>query len=124
MSVVWTEGRAVGRCTVTCLLDFLGWVVYHVFLPMVLRCARFARESSAIKFTSYSNLLIKCFPRFERNPHAGFFLAERHRGVKLGTFDNDRTYFRTKGISTKSENPILKDVPSLALVRLGAFFFC
>ena len=42
-------GRTVGRCTVTWLPNFLGWVVYHIFLPTVLRCARFARESSAIK---------------------------------------------------------------------------
>ena len=41
MPVVWTDGR----CTVTWLPNFLGWVVYHNFLPMVLR---FARESSAI----------------------------------------------------------------------------
>ena len=43
-----TVGRSVGRCTVTWLPNFLGWIVYHIFLPMVLRCARFARESSAI----------------------------------------------------------------------------
>ena len=51
MPVVQTDGRAVGRsggrCTVTWLPNFLGWVVYHIFSPMVLRCARFARESSA-----------------------------------------------------------------------------
>ena len=34
---VRTVGRAGGRCTVTCLPNFLGWVVYHIFLPMVLR---------------------------------------------------------------------------------------
>ena len=28
--------RADGRCTVTWLPNFLGWVVYHIFLPMVL----------------------------------------------------------------------------------------
>ena len=42
-------GRTVGWCMVTWLPNFLGWVVYHIFLPMVLRCARFARESSAMK---------------------------------------------------------------------------
>ena len=46
------DGRSVGRCTVTWLPNFLGWVVYHIFLPMVLRCARFARESSAINACS------------------------------------------------------------------------
>ena len=45
----WAVGRAVGRWTVTWLLNFLGWVVYHIFLPMVLRFARFAREISGIK---------------------------------------------------------------------------
>ena len=39
------DGRSGGRCTVTWLPNFLGWVVYYIFLPMVLRCAR---ESSAI----------------------------------------------------------------------------
>ena len=37
----------VGR-TVTWLPDFLAWVDYFIFLPMVLRCACCARESSAI----------------------------------------------------------------------------
>ena len=37
-------GRTVGR-TVTWLPNFLGWVDYHIFLPMVLR---YARESSSI----------------------------------------------------------------------------
>ena len=40
-------GRLVGRCTVTWLPNFLGWVVYHTFLPTVLSRARFAHESSA-----------------------------------------------------------------------------
>ena len=39
-------GRTVGR-TVTWLPNFVGWVDYHIFLPKVLRCALFARESSA-----------------------------------------------------------------------------
>ena len=46
MPVVRTDGRAGGRCTFTWLPNFLGWVVYHISLPMVLRCARFVRESS------------------------------------------------------------------------------
>ena len=41
-------GRAGGLCTVTWLPNFLGWVVYFIFLPMVLRCARLARRSPAI----------------------------------------------------------------------------
>ena len=44
MPVVRTNGRAGGRCTVTWLPNFLGWVVYHIFLPMVLRWALCARE--------------------------------------------------------------------------------
>ena len=46
----WTVGRAVGPCTVTWLPNFLEWVAYHIFSPMVLRRARFARESSDITF--------------------------------------------------------------------------
>ena len=44
----WYACGADGRCTVTWLPNFLLWVIYHIFLPMVLRCARFARESSDI----------------------------------------------------------------------------
>ena len=43
MPVVRTDGlsggRAVSRCTVTWLPNFLGWVVYFIFLPMLLRSA-------------------------------------------------------------------------------------
>ena len=39
MPVVRTDGRAVRRCTVTWLPNYLGWVVYHIFLPMVLCCS-------------------------------------------------------------------------------------
>ena len=36
--------RAVSRCTVTWLPNFLGWVDYFIFLPMMLRwCASCAR---------------------------------------------------------------------------------
>ena len=38
------DGRSGGRCTVKWLPSFLGWVVYHIFLPIVLRCALRARE--------------------------------------------------------------------------------
>ena len=43
------DGRSGGRCTVMWLPNFLGWVVYHISLPMVLRCACFACDSSTIK---------------------------------------------------------------------------
>ena len=39
-----TVGRAGGRCTVTWLPNFLGWVFYHILLPMVLRSALRARQ--------------------------------------------------------------------------------
>ena len=32
-------GREGGRCEVTWLPNFLGWVVYFIFLPMLLRSA-------------------------------------------------------------------------------------
>ena len=44
----WYACGAEGRCTVTWLPNFLRWVVYHIFLPIVLRGARLARESSDI----------------------------------------------------------------------------
>ena len=45
MPVVRTNGRSVGVRS----RDFLGWEDYHIFLPMVLRYVRFARESSVMK---------------------------------------------------------------------------
>ena len=41
------NGRSLGRCTVTWLPNFLGWVDCFIFLPMVL-CWRASREISAI----------------------------------------------------------------------------
>ena len=64
MPVVRTDGRLVGRSTVTWLPNFLGWVVYHIFVPIVLRCARFARESSVI--INFGHL------------YAAFFLCQLH----------------------------------------------
>ena len=47
MAVVRTDGRAGGRSVYgNVITKFLGWVVYHTFLPMELRCAP---ESSATK---------------------------------------------------------------------------
>ena len=49
----WFACGAVGRSVGVRARDYqtfsdgIGWVVYHIFLPMVLRCALFARESSA-----------------------------------------------------------------------------
>ena len=40
------DGRSGGRCTVTWLPNFLGWVVHHISLPMVLRCARELRYNN------------------------------------------------------------------------------
>ena len=58
--VVRTKGRAGGpSCTVTWLPNFLGWLVYHIFLPMVLCFARFARESFVMRFAVARNLVTK-----------------------------------------------------------------
>ena len=47
-------GRAVGQCTVTWLPNFLGWVDYVIFLPMVLRwrasCVRALLKSWKINY--------------------------------------------------------------------------
>ena len=52
-------GREGGRCAVTWLPNFLGWVADHIFLPMVLRCARLARESSAMTIYLCINFFIE-----------------------------------------------------------------
>ena len=41
------DGRSGGRCTVTWLPNFLGWVDYFIFLPMVLRW-RVSRERTLL----------------------------------------------------------------------------
>ena len=52
-----TVGRSVGRSVCgTWLPNFLGWGVYYISLPLVLRCARFARESSAMKGWGFHQL--------------------------------------------------------------------
>ena len=43
--------RSVGRCTVTYLPDFLGWVDYFIFLPMVLSWRASRTRASLIYFT-------------------------------------------------------------------------
>ena len=49
MPVVRTDGRAGGRSLYGHVITkFSRWIVYHIFLTMVLRCARLVRESSAI----------------------------------------------------------------------------
>ena len=58
------DGRSGGRCTVTWLPNFLAWLVYHIFLPMVLRCARFAGDSSANIYNARNcgiSIVIKIF---------------------------------------------------------------
>ena len=63
-------GRAVGRCTVTWLPTFLGWVVYHIFLPMVLRGTR---ESFAITGQLFENEpLAKLAAIWVKKAEAGF----------------------------------------------------
>ena len=48
MPVVRTDGRAGGRCTVTWLPNFLGWVVYHIFYPWCF-AARASRARAPLK---------------------------------------------------------------------------
>ena len=43
MPVLETDGRLGGR-TVMWLPDFLGWVDYFIFLPMVIRCTLCKQE--------------------------------------------------------------------------------
>ena len=58
MPEVQIDGR--GRCTVTWLPNFLLWVVKHIVLPMGLRCARLARESSASILTFLAASFYSC----------------------------------------------------------------
>ena len=45
----WTYERTYSVRTIFSEPKFLGCIVYQISLRMVLRCARYARESSAIK---------------------------------------------------------------------------
>ena len=57
------DGRSGGRCTVTQLPNFLGQVVYHIFLTMVPRYARFTSESSAMnRFNLFDTKFVFRFP--------------------------------------------------------------
>ena len=47
-----TVGRAVCRCTVKWLPNFLGWLDYFIFFTHGVLLARFARESSALSIQS------------------------------------------------------------------------
>lgn len=46
LPVVQTKKWSGGQCTVMWMPNFRRWVGYHIFLPMVLRCACFVPESS------------------------------------------------------------------------------
>ena len=63
--------RTDGRCTVTWLPNFLGWVVYHIFSPTVLRCARFAGESSA-------KMKLRTLEQRNLMPIVHIYLHQRH----------------------------------------------
>ena len=52
MPVVRTDGRAGGRCTVTWLPNFLGWVDYHISLAMGLRPHAALRAARGAPLTS------------------------------------------------------------------------
>ena len=75
MPVVWTDSwtvdRSIGRCTVTWLPNFLGWVVYiphFLTYGATLRALR-ARESSAIKV-----YIVRTFRSWELvEPHINAF---------------------------------------------------
>ena len=62
-----TGGWACGR-TVTWLPKFLGWVDNQIFLPMVIRFARFARESSATILHSWRFYCLLLVPRWPKSP--------------------------------------------------------
>ena len=89
MPVVRTDGRAGGRCTVTWLPNFLGWVDYHIFLPMVLRCARFARESSALRCSRRFDKVVFNL-KLSNLVHLTSHLKAVTSRIKLGTCENRR----------------------------------
>ena len=58
MPVVRTDGRSGGRSVYGHVISkFSCMASYDIFLPMVLRCARFARKSSAIKLPVARNTI-------------------------------------------------------------------
>ena len=78
------DGRSVGRCTGTWLPNFLGWAVYHILLCMVLRCARFARESSANIVPRAQSNTRQCLRDYIFLPHSDVFVLnwENHDSLK------------------------------------------
>ena len=47
--------------TVTWLPNFRGWVDYHIFVPMVLRCVRFAGVSSTLNWSTAYSIIVVTF---------------------------------------------------------------
>ena len=104
MPVVRTDGlsggRSVGRCTVTWLPNFLGWVDYFIFLLMVLRwhasCARALLKSSRPFFKDLSFLIhlttrsstLKPFPLLRKNCRLNYWVNMKtaHKSFLLRLF--------------------------------------
>ena len=75
LPVVRTDGRA-GECTVTWLPNFLGWVDYFIFLPVVLR----ARE---LRYYPFGIPLILVSARFGYPPNLSFLPFQKPRYVPV-----------------------------------------
>ena len=82
MPVARTDGQAGGRM-VTWLPNFLGWVDYFIFLPMVLRCARLASEISA-KNLCFNNFVISQTTR----ENSRFLMGQLHLMLLNWLFGN------------------------------------
>ena len=107
-------GRTVGRCTVTWLTNFLGRVVvYHIFLPIVLRCARFARKSSAviddirIPRRPWDERLYSMIARLKRELFSKN--TNKHWLVKAESLQNDRNQQKTARFKSWNLTGKLKD---------------
>ena len=74
------DGLSVGRSVYGHVItNFLGWVIYHIFLLILLRWARLARESSAVKdahkCVSELEYLSSCFCACNLSAISWVFLA-------------------------------------------------
>ena len=95
-------GRAVGRCTVTWLPHFLGWVHYFNFFPMVLRSRASRARAPQIKFSynAHSDWLKK---------HGSWEYKTRGKSCHAICESHHAAGFKSKVLHFRVKNTALKD---------------
>ena len=94
--MVRTDGLSGGRCTVTWLPNFLGWVDYFIFLPMVLRwraCENQEKKIDRQLVMSRNSSRIKAIEKHKE----GFCLATKIL-ISFRDFQSFTGFFQNSGV--------------------------